>query len=190
MDKHEELQILADKIVGMRSDLDSMTSERDELEHKKRTLDTAIENVTQAFVEKNLDKLTTPIKSIQALVDAVINWNINILPDTAKQLGITNKSIHKPGCEHILCECHELKCVCNFPCTCDTEKAEKKDVGACKLKTGDVVRLKSGGPYMTIELIISEPTIHGDIKINCRWFDDQQLTHVSSFLNSSLVKRL
>jgi uncharacterized protein YodC (DUF2158 family) len=42
-----------------------------------------------------------------------------------------------------------------------------------KFKVGDVVRLKSGGPEMTVESIESLSFMGGDY--NCQWFKDKSL---------------
>ena len=50
---------------------------------------------------------------------------------------------------------------------------------------GDVVRLKSGGPHMTV----GPPTLTtGDNESACKWFDAKGELKFASFDNSSLVK--
>jgi uncharacterized protein YodC (DUF2158 family) len=46
-----------------------------------------------------------------------------------------------------------------------------------KLKVGDIVRLKSGGPDMTIESIESLSFMGADY--NCQWFTDKKLVYGS-----------
>lgn len=48
------------------------------------------------------------------------------------------------------------------------------------IKAGDVVRLKSGGPTMTVE------AIEGGVA-RVAWIDDKQLTHRESFATAALA---
>ena len=38
-----------------------------------------------------------------------------------------------------------------------------------EFKVGDIVRLKSGGPKMTVEILL------GDGELKCQWFDGSEL---------------
>jgi uncharacterized protein YodC (DUF2158 family) len=42
------------------------------------------------------------------------------------------------------------------------------------VKTGDIVRLKSGGPKMTVERTISQTDY---VEVDCAWFDGGPLQH-------------
>lgn len=53
-----------------------------------------------------------------------------------------------------------------------------------QLKPGDVVRLKSGGPSMTVDEIIDE---WGLKYLYCSWFDQNRMNR-DRFPESSLVK--
>ena len=49
-----------------------------------------------------------------------------------------------------------------------------------EIRAGDVVRLKSGGPAMTVEAI-------DDGVARVAWIDDKQLTHRESFTTEALA---
>ena len=59
----------------------------------------------------------------------------------------------------------------------DRQAALKKEEERDKIKVGDTVRLKSGGPLMTVEVIIEEESNFGKMerlkipKCKCIWFD-------------------
>jgi uncharacterized protein YodC (DUF2158 family) len=50
-----------------------------------------------------------------------------------------------------------------------------------EFKEGDVVRLKSGGPNMTVETV-------DDDEVRCAWFDDKNQIHRENFLLTSIRK--
>ena len=55
-------------------------------------------------------------------------------------------------------------------------------------KAGDVVRLKSGGPDMTVASIATEDDFHcskGDV--SCQWFDDKRTLQHAVFKPESLI---
>lgn len=52
-----------------------------------------------------------------------------------------------------------------------------------KIKFGDVVRLKSGGPKMTVSSVNL-----WDGCADCEWFDDKNICHYKKFSISSLKK--
>ena len=43
-----------------------------------------------------------------------------------------------------------------------------------QFKPGDIVKLKSGGPAMTVTQIVT--TDRGRLQVWCKWFDDNRLT--------------
>jgi uncharacterized protein YodC (DUF2158 family) len=47
-------------------------------------------------------------------------------------------------------------------------------------KKGDVVRLKSGGPRMTVAEL-GEGAIHGQSLVSCTWFDERNNPHSQAF---------
>jgi uncharacterized protein YodC (DUF2158 family) len=56
-----------------------------------------------------------------------------------------------------------------------------------QLKPGDVVRLKSGGPEMTIEEIGDYSWGSGRMQARCKWFEGKALKE-STFELASLLK--
>jgi len=66
-----------------------------------------------------------------------------------------------------------------------------------KLKNGDSVKLKSGGPVMTINEIVEQPFFReeGDpirlpIYVNCSWFDKSKLMSAKFHIDAvELVKQ-
>jgi uncharacterized protein YodC (DUF2158 family) len=52
-----------------------------------------------------------------------------------------------------------------------------------KPKTGDLVRLRSGGPIMTAERVFSEVP---EPYVRCAWFDARELAHGASFKTEAL----
>ena len=56
---------------------------------------------------------------------------------------------------------------------------------ADQLKPGDTVKLKSGGPTMTIETIA---TYNGVQKAKCVWFDDKKARFSELFALAALVE--
>ena len=50
-----------------------------------------------------------------------------------------------------------------------------------ELKVGDVVRLRSGGPDMTVH------TVDNDGSVYCQWFENKKLEN-ASFMTATLVK--
>jgi uncharacterized protein YodC (DUF2158 family) len=53
-------------------------------------------------------------------------------------------------------------------------------------QTGDVVMLKSGGPYMTVSYILSENSMAGTAgDLDCQWFDGPTL-HNGTFHPSTV----
>jgi len=49
------------------------------------------------------------------------------------------------------------------------------------LRIGDTVKLKSGGPPMTVSLV-------GNEQVNCDWFDLHHQAHTKAFKICSIVK--
>lgn len=54
-----------------------------------------------------------------------------------------------------------------------------------QLQVGDTVRLKSGGPLMTISSIQDE---YGTMQAWCEWFDDKKAPQARSFALTSIIK--
>ena len=50
---------------------------------------------------------------------------------------------------------------------------------------GDTVRLKSGGPLMTVEKTFSLED--GETRVRCKWFDDKNQSHAEAFVPGMLV---
>lgn len=53
-----------------------------------------------------------------------------------------------------------------------------------EIVVGRTVRLKSGGPVMTVEGVETEKT---ELQARCVWFDDQNQSHEAVYTFSSLV---
>lgn len=59
---------------------------------------------------------------------------------------------------------------------------------AKKFKQGDTVKLRSGGPIMTVEYYVPvAPNDDSSTTVRCAWFDGNKLVH-SNFEEDSLVK--
>jgi uncharacterized protein YodC (DUF2158 family) len=52
------------------------------------------------------------------------------------------------------------------------------------MKVGDLVKLKSGGPVMTISLVRERENLS---VIQCKWFDSSNSLQTESFLKETLV---
>lgn len=44
-----------------------------------------------------------------------------------------------------------------------------------KYKVGNLVRLKSGGPVMTVECLDDDALLHGSVSYHCQWFAGKKL---------------
>ncbi|EPL2029911.1 YodC family protein [Pseudomonas aeruginosa] len=55
------------------------------------------------------------------------------------------------------------------------------------LKLGDVVRLNSGGPKMTVGHIGVQP-VSNEPYVRCTWFDERNVQQVESFLSVTVEK--
>lgn len=55
----------------------------------------------------------------------------------------------------------------------------------CKFSVGDVVRLKSGGPDMTVSCL-TEVKSHNCIRVDCLWFNDNEV-HEHAFFNEGML---
>ena len=53
-------------------------------------------------------------------------------------------------------------------------------------KVGDIVRLRSGGPRMTVEAIL--PDMPGGPVVACSWFDENNQHHDRSFSPAALER--
>jgi uncharacterized protein YodC (DUF2158 family) len=53
-------------------------------------------------------------------------------------------------------------------------------------KVGDIVRLRSGGPRMTVEVIL--PDMPGGPVVACSWFDENNQHHDRSFAPAALER--
>jgi uncharacterized protein YodC (DUF2158 family) len=53
-----------------------------------------------------------------------------------------------------------------------------------EFKKGDIVRLKSGGPKMTVEDVVED--MGGDLSVYCTWFDEQRQHQKGGFAPGSL----
>ena len=58
-------------------------------------------------------------------------------------------------------------------------------MGEEKFKTGDVVRLKSGGPNMTV---VNYGRYNQELKVLCEWFDEKHKPDQKTFYDSQLEK--
>jgi uncharacterized protein YodC (DUF2158 family) len=55
-----------------------------------------------------------------------------------------------------------------------------------EFKVGDVVRLNSGGPRMTIVRLFEDTD--GDQRATCTWFDNDKHSHEADFKTDALTK--
>ena len=85
--------------------------------------------------------------------EAIDSLNIHCAPDTFEVVGIDLDTF----------ETHSLE--------------DEYEGPECTLQAGDIVRLNSGGPCMTVNALFEDD----DELIECRWFDDSDMLMVEYF---------